>query len=397
MEAVFKACKGAVCDYLDGIRERLIDLSKFIHANPEIGFQEYKASRLLADELRVGGFWVKLGIANLETAIKAQHPESKEGPVVALLGEYDALPELGHACGHNLMGVASVGAALALGSIKTKLPGTIRFVGAPAEEEGAGKVRLLEAGVFDDVDAAMMFHPGSHTYVDGRSLAMTEITITFRGKSSHAASSPEKGINALDAVIQTFVAINAFREHVKDGARIHGIITDGGRKPNIIPDFAAASFQVRAPENSYRDELVERVRKCAEGSALATGATLSYVVGRRLQAISPNSVLGKAFSQNLFELGLTVGWFSGQMASTDMGDVSCVVPSIQPIIKIVEQDTPFHSEKFKEASVSPMAHTAMIVAAKALAMTTIDLLSDPDLVRSIRVEFEGKRCSIGTA
>ncbi|MCD6136778.1 amidohydrolase, partial [Candidatus Bipolaricaulota bacterium] len=276
------------------------------------------------------------------------------------------------------------------GALKEELPGELVFLGTPAEEGGGGKVIMVDAGLFNGVDAAMMFHPSSRTVVDRKSLAITEVMIEFTGKASHAAGSPEKGINALDAVIQTFNGINALRQHIKDGARIHGIITDGGEKPNIVPEHAAANFYVRALENDYRDELLEKLKNCAEGAALATGATLEFkIVGHAYKAMKPNRVIGDAFVRNLETLGepLNSPPPDAGMGSTDMGDVSQVVPSIHAYIKICDENVAGHSREFAQAAISQRGLDVMLIAAKAMAMTAIDILTDPDLVKRMWEEF----------
>ncbi len=386
--------KGEVCSQVDRMAERLIEIARDIYEHPELKFEEFRAAKLLATELEKAGFAVELGVAGLDTAIKAEHPKASPGPTVAILGEYDALPELGHACGHNLIAAAGLGAALAVGAVKGELPGRLLFLGTPGEEGGGGKVIMVEAGLFAGVDAAMMFHPSSHTVVDRGSLAITEVVIEFHGKAAHASGSPEKGINALDAVIQTFNSINALRQHIKDGARIHGIITDGGAKPNIVPEHAAANFYVRALENEYRDELLEKLRACAEGAALATGAALEFkVVGHSYKAMKPNRALGDAFVRNLEALGepLYPPKPDEGMGSTDMGDVSQVVPSIHAYIKICDEDVAGHSREFAEASISPRGLDVMLIAAKALGMTAVDVLTDPGLVEGMKEEFEKGR------
>ena len=234
------ARKQAVCDHIDSIAERMIRLSRDIFEHPELKFEEVYAAQRVAEELEKDGFEVQRGAAELPTAISAAFPAISDGPTVAILGEYDALPEIGHACGHNLIAAAAVGASLALARIMGDLPGRLLFFGTPAEEGGGGKVMMIEADLFSDVDAAMMFHPSTHTVVDRGSLAINEVEVRFVGKPAHASGCPEMGINALDAVIQTFNGINALRQHIVDGARIHGIITDGGAKPNIVPEHAAA-------------------------------------------------------------------------------------------------------------------------------------------------------------
>ncbi len=384
--------KEAVCARVDVLAPRLIAMSQEIHDHPELKFEERRASHLLAEELRRAGFSVELGVGGLKTAIQAVHPAAQAGPRVAILAEYDALPEIGHACGHNLIATSACGACLALGGIKADLPGTLVFMGTPAEEGGGGKVTMIDAGLFREVDAAMMFHPASYTAVDRGSLAITEVVIEFFGKAAHASESPDKGVNALDAVIQTYNAVNALRQHLKDGARIHGIITDGGAKPNIVPDHAAANFYVRAPESAYRDELVAKFRRCAEGAALATGATLSFATtGHAYRAMKPNAPLGAAFAANLAAVGEPLSPPAHRsMGSTDMGDVSHAVPAIHAYIAICDQGVASHSHEFAQASVSERGHRAMLLAAKALAMTAVDLYTDPDLVSKMNEAFAAR-------
>jgi len=389
--------KEQVWQRIDELGERLWELALKIHDNPELAFEEHKAARWLAEALEEGGFKVELPYGGLETAFRAEHPAAAEGPAVAILAEYDALPELGHACGHNLIATIAVGAALGLAPFKADLPGKLIVLGTPAEEGGAGKILLIQAGAFRDVDVAMMVHPADRTLVERGSLAITEVEIEFKGKAAHASSEPEKGINALDAVIQTFNALNALRQHIKDGARIHGIITDGGQKPNIVPEHAAALFYVRAADNAYRDELVEKLRRCAEGAALATGAELTFKkVGHEYKAMRPNHHLAQAFRRNIEALGYPVEEPKGGMGSTDMGDVSWEVPAIHPYIRITEGDVPGHSREFAQAARSERAKAALLAAAKAVAATCIDLWTDPELYRAIREEFERGRGGTGS-
>jgi amidohydrolase len=381
--------RSRVGQVVDAIEPLLRKVSRDIFEHPEVKNEEVFASKRLAAELESAGFRVELGVAGLPTAIRAVHPSTSAGPTVAILAEYDALPEIGHACGHNLIAAGGLGAALAVGSIKSELPGKLIFFGTPAEEGGGGKVIMIEAGLFEGVDAAMMFHPAGYTMVGRGSLAITEVLIEFHGKPSHASGSPEKGINALDAIIQTFNGINALRQHIKDGARIHGIIRDGGVKPNIVPEYASAEFYVRAQENAYRDELIEKLRKCAEGAALATGARLAFTeVGHAYKAMKPNKILGELFLRHVVASGIPHNPAKdNSMGSTDMGDVTQVVPGIHPYVQIAGEDIAAHSREFTEASGSERGHVAMLAAAKAMAMSAVDVLSDPDLVARIREEF----------
>jgi amidohydrolase len=387
--------KKETCKIIDDLKEHLFAISKEIHANPELGFEEFHASKILAKELEKEQFKVHLGIAGMKTAIQAIHCKESKGPTVALLGEYDALPEVGHGCGHNLIATASLGAAIALGRIKERLDGKLLFFGTPAEEGGGGKIHMAKAGLFKGVDAAMMFHPSSiYTLVGRKGLALTQTKIEFFGQTAHAAADPENGINALDAVIQTFNSINALREHITSDARIHGIITHGGVKPNIVPDYAAAEFYVRALMNYYCQELVEKLRLCAKGAALSTGSKLDFqIVEPSYESRKMNKTLGKAFIENLNQLGeplrpLPPG--SG-LGSSDIGNVSQIVPTIHPYIAISDKIVPGHSKQFAKAAISPKGQKAMITAAKALAMTAIDIYTNPALAKEMKDEFAQTR------
>jgi len=359
--------KDKVRAHIEENQKHLIEISDEIHANPEVANEEVKASRLLAEELEKAGFKVDLGVAGLDTAILAVHPDQSDGPTIAILGEYDALPVIGHACGHNLIAASALGACLSLGSMKKDIPGKLVFMGTPAEEAIGGKIAMVEKGLFKDVDAALMFH---------------------------ASGTPEKGINALDAVIQTFNGINALRQHIKSAARIHGVITHGGLKPNIVPDYAAAEFYVRAPTDSYCSELVKKVEKCAIGAASATGATLKYtVVEPSYQSRIMNKTMGNLFEKNLTAIGeplisLPPGSGAG---SSDIGNVSQVVPTIHPYISICDDSIAGHSIEFEKASSSERGNEAMLNAAKALAMTAIDLFTDSKLMKQATEEFQNKK------
>ncbi len=384
--------KNLAQSYIEENKKHLIEISDEIHANPEVANEEVKASRLLAGELEKAGFKVELGVADLDTAILAVHPDQSTGPTIAILGEYDALPQIGHACGHNLIATAALGACLAIGSVKKEIPGKLIFMGTPAEEAIGGKILMVERGLFKDVDAAMMFHPSPGYTMTGRAgLALTEVKIEFKGKASHASGSPENGINALDAIIQTFNSINALRQHIKSDARIHGIITHGGVKPNIVPDYAAAEFYIRASTDDYCAELIRKVENCAKGAASATGATLEYtVIEPSYQSRLMNRTMGKLFEENLAVIGeplnpLPPGSGAG---SSDIGNVSQVVPTIHPYISICDEGIAGHSIEFERASVSDRAHEAMLIAAKALAMTAIDLLTDSGLMKRVKEEFQ---------
>ena len=389
-EATIAETKAAVLEAIDELQPKLFDLSERIHQNPEVKFEEYKASQWVSETAEAAGFRVEKPVTGLDTAFKASYSGSGEGPTIALLAEYDALPKLGHACGHNLIAASSLGAALGLQAVMGELPGSVQLIGTPGEEGGGGKVIMAEAGVFDDVDVAMMFHPGRQTVLWKHALARRKLLIEFFGKSTHAAASPEKGINALDATIQTFQNINALREHIEESSRIHGIITHGGDAPNIVPDYSASLFYIRAREDDYCEELLEKVKNCARGAALATGARVEMEMQGAYKTLRTNMALTQAFQDNLEAMGWEFAEVdpTRKLGSTDMGDVSHATASIHPSLSIGPEDMAGHSTEFAEAAASEKGQQAMIAAAKALAATAVDVLLRPSLFAAIRTEFE---------
>jgi len=385
--------KASVFEAVEDLETTLIDLSQRIHRHPEVKFEEHKAACWISEAAEEAGFRVEKPIGGLDTAFRASFPGSSEGPTIAFLAEYDALPKLGHGCGHNLIGPASLGAALGLRKGMDGLPGEIQLIGTPGEEGGGGKVILAEAGVFDEVDVAMMFHPSGRTILWKHALARRKLFIEFFGKAAHAAAVPEKGISALDATIQTFQNINAMREHIIDSSRIHGIITDGGDAPNIVPDYSASLFYIRARDDDYCDELLEKVKNCARGASLATGARVEMEMQGAYKSLQPNTPLAQAFKANLEALEWSFDDVdpAEKIGSTDLGDVSHITPSIHPYLSIGPKDLAGHSTEFVEASASEQAFTAMMAAAKAMAATAVDILLDPDLYGAIRADFEARQ------
>lgn len=386
------ALREAVKRKLDSLSSRLNEMALDIHAHPEVGLQEYHAVKVLTSALQEAGFDVATGVAGLETAFVAKLSGSKERPAIALLCEYDALPELGHACGHNLIGVASTGAGMALASLK-QLPGTVYVIGAPGEETHAGKAQLVEAGVFADIDAAMMFHPAGITRVVNTSAAIDALEFVFTGKEAHAASAPHMGINALDAVIQMFNGVNALREHLPDSVRIHGIISDGGIAPNIVPGRAAARFYIRAPHRALLDEVVKKVQRCAVGGALMTGAKVTWHnFEPSNENLITNHTIAEVFERNLREVGVhDIAGPADSPGSTDMGNVSQVVPSIHAYISLGPGQWIGHTSEFAKVCGSQQGLDTMLKAAKALALTTLDLLYDEALMEKAQAEFRAMK------
>jgi amidohydrolase len=375
---------------LDNQSEKLWEISTTLYNKPEIAFKEYDACQLLTDALEASGFTIETGIGGLETAFRASIGDNA-GPTIAILAEYDALVGLGHACGHNLIATAAVGAGMALAALKPKINGQIQVIGTPAEEGGGGKILLANAGVFNSVDAAMMFHPASKNLVLRPSLASSELKVEFFGKASHAAAAPEEGINALDAMLLTFNNINALRQTFGPKDRVAGVILNGGDVANIIPAYTAAGFSIRSLTATRRDELVDKIIACAKGGAQAIGCQLIYKVTPGYKEIIPNKLLAGLFKTNLESLGRVVvdPDPNERMGSTDMGDISHLIPSIHPYLAIAPVNVAGHTLEFREFCISDSGKSAMLDAAKALAMTTIDLLTHPDTLLLAKQELDG--------
>ncbi len=383
--------KQAIQKEADAQGQELIDLSLRIHANPELGYEEVKASGWLTEYLEKNGFKIERNISGLPTAFRATYGIGK--PVIAMVAEYDALPDVGHGCGHNIIGVAATGAAVAAKLAADKVGGTILVMGCPAEEKLGGKVIMVDKGAFDGVDVAMMIHPrGQIAPVGMRSLAMINLEVEFWGKSSHAAAAPWDGINALDALILAFSNINALRFRMKDRNRISGIITDGGKFPNVVPEHAAGTFMIRSPDNAGLDDLCEKVLNCFKAAALATGTRMDYRLGLKVSTLRNDPGLIQLWSANMQALGHKVVEIEDHPGgSTDMGNVSWVVPSIHPFIAISSEVLPGHTIERAAASCSDEGMKAMIDAAKALAMTAADVISQPEVLTSIKEEFKNPK------
>ena len=383
--------KGRIRAAVDELRDRLLATSHDIHAHPELAFQEHRSSARLADELEQGGFRVERGVGGLPTAFRAELSggDGRPGPSVAILAEYDALPEIGHACGHNIIATSAIGAGLALARSGRPFAGRVLVVGTPAEEGGGGKILLAEAGVFEGVDAAIMLHPSRSDMVRRGSLANSRVDLTFHGKAAHAAGAPDLGINALEAVIQTFVGLNARRLQMRADARVHGIITHGGDAVNIIPARASAKFSVRARDRAYQRQLVGMLRQAAEAGAMSTGARLEWVETRGYANMVANPTIADLFARNMEATGRQVVEPAPdeRMGSTDMGDISQIMPAVHAYFGIVPESIANHTVEFTAAAASPTGGAAVLDGAAALAMTTADLLAEPALLEQARAEF----------
>jgi amidohydrolase len=377
-----------VKDSVESQKQQLIQLSLNIHDNPELGFEEEKASVWLTSYLEDSGFHVERGIADLATAFRATYGQGS--PRIALLAEYDALPKIGHGCGHNIIAASAVGAGVASKSIVDQLGGSVVVLGTPAEEVFGGKIDMVKAGIFKEIDVAMIVHPDVRNMPTEEALACSSLEVEFFGRPAHAAAQPHRGINALDAMILAFTSVNSLRQHIKGDARIHGIITDGGEAPNIVPAHSAAVFLVRALDDDYLAELKDKVLNCFTGASVASGARLEYRWKDRTYApMKNNMTLAGLFKHNLQLLGRQVEAFDPHfgLGSTDMGNVSQMVPSIHPTIAIAPPEVLVHTPEFAAAAASQAGQQGLMDAAKAMAMTVVDILGQPRMLDKIKQEF----------
>ena len=380
--------KAEIRKSVEAHHRELWELSLNIHRNPEMAFQEVKASGWLSDYLESQGFKVERGFGGLATAFRASYGQS--GSTIAFLAEYDALPGLGHGCGHNIIAVSSVGAGVGARKAVDRFGGRIQVIGTPAEEGLGGKVLLAQRGAFTDVDAAMIVHPSSRDNAVMQSLGCAILDVEFFGRSAHAAARTEQGINALEAMILSFNAINSLRQHIRDRSRIHGIITDGGKAANIVPEHSAGNFMVRAMNDTYLEELKARVLDCFRGAALATGCRLEYRWAEVAYApLRTNLALAEVYARNMESLGRKIDPYDPErgLGSTDMGNVSQLVPAIHPSIAIAPGAVSTHSPEFAEAAASDSGRQAVLLAATAMADTAADLLGDPALLAKVKQEF----------
>jgi amidohydrolase len=369
----------------------LLELSHRIHAAPEIRFEEERASAWLTEALEQRGFAVERGVGNLPTAFRARLGGRPGGPTVALVCEYDALPEIGHACGHNLIATMSAGAAFALAPLMPELPGTLLVIGTPGEEGGGGKVLMLDAGVFDGVDAALLIHPYHLDQANMPTLASTKWELAYNGRPAHAAMAPHLGVNALDAVRLAFAGIDALRQQVRQEVRIHAIVTHGGAAANIIPDHAAMLAVARAADAGYLfDDLAPRLRNVFEGAALMTGATLTLSdASPAYREMAINEPLEAAFTRHAVRRGRSVTPYDPdeRTGSTDMGNVSQALPALHGMLAIDDAALP-HTVAFREAARSAQGDRTVLDGASVLAAVAAELCTDPELLAATRRAFE---------
>lgn len=377
-------------------QEALLGLSHRIHAHPEIRFEEHQASGWLAHALEARGFVVERGVGGLPTAFEARLDGRPGGPTVALLCEYDALPGLGHACGHNVIATMGAGAAFALAPLMIDVTGNLRVIGTPAEEGGGGKALLIEAGVFDGVDVALMIHPYHQNQAGMATLASTKWQVTYTGVPAHAAMAPHLGRNALDAVRLAFAGIDALRQQLRDDVRLHAIVTDGGAAANIIPETASMTMVARARDGRHLfDELVPRLRDLFQGAALMTGTTLTLEDASPAYAeIKANAPLERAFERHVARLGRELTPFDplAPAGSTDLGNVSQVLPALHGMLAIDDVALP-HTAAFADAARSERGDATVLDGARVLAGMALDLFTDAALLDQVRRGFDDREAS----
>lgn len=380
-----------ICRYIDNNQSTLLDVSHAIHGRPELAFEERFACETLVSAANNAGLATSANVFGLETAFEGSFGD-ESGPTAAILAEYDALPGIGHACGHNLIATSALGAALALHSVASELPGHVRLIGTPAEERGGGKELMARKGAFDGVDAAMMIHPSGVNLATMPCICIAEVSVTYRGRSAHASAMPHKGVNALDGLLLAYQAISNLRQHIRDNERIHGIITEGGQAPNIVPDKATGDFYVRAANEKALAALKPRVQACFEAGATGSGCEVEVAwAGVDYLDLNTNWPLAEAFQAHAEGLGrdfIPMERLAGAgMGSTDMGNVSYRVPSIHPMLASAPRGVVIHHPDFAEWAGSEMGDSAALDGAKSLALTTAEFLLSPELQAQSRKAF----------
>ncbi|MFJ7490192.1 amidohydrolase [Streptomyces sp. NPDC097727] len=373
------------------LRPALDELSLDLHGMPETRFEEHYAVEQLASRLAAAGFEVEKGIADLPTAFTATHRGATDGPTIAVLLEYDALPGIGHGCGHNLIAAGGLTAALAAAAVRPDHPGVLKVIGTPGEEGGGGKILMLERGAFAGVDAAVMFHPADRSLRARHALAASHLRVTFRGIAAHAAKAPWDGRSAAAGAQLFLTAVDSMRQFMPPTARVHGIVTHGGDAPNVVPERAELDIYVREAASATLDELLTRVLAAAEGAALATGTTVEHTeTAPRYTERNNNMTMADRLAAYTAGLGLELEPPSpaNPAGSSDIGNVSVELPVIHPYVQICPRDTPGHSPQMREAARTPEAHGATETVATGIAALVLDLLGDPEFLTSVREEFQ---------
>ncbi|MCU0504834.1 MAG: M20 family metallopeptidase [Chloroflexi bacterium] len=385
--------KARIAAAIEAAREEILALSHRIHENPEPAFEEVRAAGWVADAVARHGFVVEHPVGSLETAVRGTLRGGKGGdrPRVGILAEYDALPGLGHGCGHNSMAASGVGAAIGLAAVRDELPGEVVFLGTPAEERGSGKQFMIDDGLFAGLDAALLYHPSDKDHVRIGLLASVDVDVAFTGRASHAASDPWMGLNALDALVLLFSSIGLWRQQLRPDARVHGIVLEGGTAANIIPDRAAGRFMLRSTDQAYFDEMRERFVALVEAAALATGTRGEAVFSGGSMTMNDNPVLVDVFDRNLRAYGVEPGPPDPNLGSSDMGNVSWVVPAIHPCLAICDAGTPGHSIQFRDAAATARADEVTLLAATVVAQTAYELFMDAATVDAAARAFDDSR------
>ena len=378
---------------IDEVSEELISASHAIHANPELAFKEFFACETLTNALEHHDIKTEKAVYSLETSFEAKLNTDREGPTVAILAEYDALPGIGHACGHNIIATSALGAALGLHAVVQELQGTVRLIGTPAEEKGGGKELMARNGAFEGIDAAMMIHPAGTNLASMPCICVAEVEVIYHGKSSHASAMPHKGINALDGLLLAYQAISNLRQHIRSTERIHGIITEGGSAPNIVPDRSAGQFYVRAADDKELAQLKPRVQFCFEAGAKGSGcevevnwANVDYL------DLNTNWPLAELFQEHAESLGREFIPYEEAVkfgaGSTDMGNVSHRLPSIHPMLAVAPPNVVIHNPEFAKWAASEKGDAAVIDGAKALALTAADFLLSTELQDRAKTAYD---------
>ena len=384
--------KARIAAAVDASADEIVELSHRIHANPEPAFEERLAAAWVSEAVARHGFAVQRPAGRLETAVRATLPGGRgpNGPRIGILAEYDALPGLGHGCGHNTMAASGVGAAIGLAALASEIAGEIVFLGTPAEERGSGKQFMLDDGLFEGIDAALLFHPSDRNRTASALLASADVDVTFIGQQAHAAADPWRGRNALDALVLLFQSIGLWRQQLRPSARVHGIVIEGGTAANIIPDRAVGRFMVRSDDQADYERMRERFAEMVQAAALATSCEGDAVFTGGASTMKDNETLRLRFAANMAAYGLEdqpVDY--SRLGSSDMGNVSQVLPTIHPELAICDEGVAGHSIEFRDAAATPRADAVTLLAATLVAQTAFELFADPSLVDAAWREFRG--------
>jgi amidohydrolase len=385
----FADVKARAAEAVEAARDEILDLSHRIHANPEPAFEEHRAAAWVAELLASHGFAVEHPVGSLATAVRGRLAGGRgtDGPRVGVLAEYDALPGLGHGCGHNTMASSGVGAAIALAAVRDAFAGEIVFLGTPAEERGSGKAIMIEDGMFEGLDAALLYHPCDRNHVDIAPLASEDVSVVFKGQQSHAATDPWHGRNALDAMISLFVSVGLWRQQLPPACLVHGIIQEGGTAANIIPDRTRAWFMIRSANQPHYEMMRHRFSELAEAAALAAGVEVELEFSGYASTMNTSRRLADRWVANAAAYGIADEGMDAVTGSTDMANVSWVVPAIHPDLAITDQPTAGHSIEFRDAAAQPRADRTVLLAATLVAQTALDVFLDPALVEAAWAEF----------